>query len=221
MSEKISDTIRLIIPCYWANDGLVDLTRNCLESLRGFLGRITIVDDGSPIKWDYGKQFDVSSVVLENNVGYAGAVNAGLKEAKEDFIIVANNDTEFIDPYWLHHLITPLKNGYDISSIRTTDADGWETRDWLEENAKFGSLWAMKRKVYDSLGGLNEEYGKGYFEDLDYHRRAEVAGFKVVKNHAGLVEHKGKATFKVVDPEDTSFLEAREKFIKTWGVDKL
>ena len=187
--------VSVVIPCLWTEQKFFDMTVECLKTLRK----------------------DVQIIVIANNEGYATNVNAGLRAATGDYLIVSNNDIEFIQPDWLEHLLNPLKEGYDISSIRTTDADGWETEDIIEENAKFGSLWCMKRAVYETIGGLDESYGKGYFEDLDYQKRATDAGFRVAKNHAGIVEHKGKATFSVVDPDDTAFWEAREKFKRKWG----
>lgn len=208
------DKVSIIIPCYFADERFVEMTGNCLDTLSG-VDEVIIVDDGSPVTPVYGEEYIYVSR-LENG-GYAAAVNTGLKEATGEVIVVCNNDIEFIQPDWLKHLLKPLKEGYDIASIRTTDADGWETDDYISEDDKFGSIWAMKREVYETIGGLDETFGKGYFEDLDYHHRAKREGFRVAKNHAGLVEHKGKATFKEVDPDDTSFLTARDRFIAKWG----
>lgn len=208
--------ISVIVPVYLVNNDLVDMTYECLEGLYRTDGidEVIVVDDGSPIKID-GTWFTV--VERPENGGYASAVNSGLAKAKGDVIIISNNDIEFVDPNWLTHLLKPLHEGYDISSIRTTDPDGWEVDDYISEDDKFGCLWAIKREVYETIGGLDESFGKGYFEDLDYHQRAKEAGFKVGKNHAGLVEHKGKQTFSVVDIEDTAYNEAREKFKKKYG----
>jgi len=156
-------------------------------------------------------------IVINRDRSYAGNVNAGLKIAEGDIIVICNNDIEFLQHDWLEHLTKPLSEGYDISSIRTSDSDGFEVEQRYEEGAKFGSIWALKWKVYEKIGGLDESFGKGYFEDLDYKLRAEKAGFKVVKNHAGLVHHIGKATFKNVDPEDKSYYEAMEKFRQKYG----
>lgn len=156
-------------------------------------------------------------IIIDDNGGFAETVNKGLSIADGKYIIVCNNDVEFIQPDWLDHLLGPLKNGYDICSIKTSDNDGYLTEDRLEEGAKFGSLWAMRREVYDAIGPMEESFGKGYFEDLDFHKRAEDAGFKVVKNHAGLVDHIGKATFKEVDPNDEIYEAAKLKFKEKWG----
>lgn len=212
----------MIVPCYWASMDLIETTAKCLDSLSETTDsqpeEVLIINDGSPLDMsfiddtDFKQQF--KQINRENNGGYAAAVNTGLYYAKGDILIISNNDIRFY-PRWLEHILKPLKD-YDISSIVTSD-QGWDTRDEITEGDKFGSLWAMKRKVYDTIGGLDETFGKGYFEDLDYQKRAEEAGFKVAKNHAGLVEHTGKATFKEVDPEDKAYIKARSRFIEKHG----
>lgn len=199
-------TTSIIIPCYFASEELVWMTSACLESLKkyGAPDEVIVVDDGSPL--------DVEGFVQElpirrhTNGGYAAAVNTGLKQASGEVLIVSNNDIIFT-PGWLEAILKPLQDGYDISSIRTSD-NGWETEEKITEGDKFGSLWAMKRRVYEELGGLDEGFGKGYFEDTDFRRRALETGFKIAKNHGHLVEHFGKSTFKVVDPEDKHYYQA-------------
>lgn len=207
------DKTSLIIPCYFADESFVKMTSDCLESLKyGRPSEVIMVNDGSPLSsiWVWGAD---SQINLRDNHGYATAVNTGLRAAHENVLIVSNNDIIFT-PGWLEALLKPLHEGYDISSIVTSDS-GYTTEDKITEGDKFGSLWAMKRKVYDTLGGLDESFGN-YFEDLDYRRRAIIAGFKIGKNHAGLVEHEGKATFKVVDPEDKLYYAAQAKYLDKW-----
>lgn len=217
--------VSLILPCYWATEELIDITVECLNSLNDTTNaqpsEVLIINDGSPINAGFEDETDfaqhMEQIDRKKNGGYAAAVNTGLFHATGDILIISNNDIEFIQPDWLTHLLKPLHEGYAISSIRTTDSDGWETDDYYEDDAKFGSLWAMKREVYETIGGLDESFGKGYFEDLDYQKRATLAGFKVVKNHAGIAEHKGKATFKVTDPDDSAYFAAMERFKEKYG----
>lgn len=185
----------IIIPNLWLNEDLLDMTFECIK------GAYQDVDE---------------MIVINDNQSYAKNVNKGLKSCTGDYIIICNNDVAFVQHDWLEHLLKPLKEGYDVSSVRTTDSDGWETEDKITEGDKFGSLWCMKREVYEKIGGLDEDFGN-YFEDLDYHKRAEDAGFRVAKNHAGLVEHRGKATFKISDPEDKSYQIAYQRFEEKWG----
>jgi GT2 family glycosyltransferase len=208
----------LIMPCYFANPKMVKMTQECYYSLKdtNYNDQVIIVDDGSPIKGNVGMTGIHKFIRLPKNKGYAGAVNAGLAEAEGDYLIICNNDIEFIQHDWLNHLLKGFNEGYDIVSIRTTDADGWLEDNFISEGDKFGSFWAMRREVYEKIGGLDESFGN-YFEDLDYQKRAEDAGFRVGKNHAGIVHHYGKSTFKVIDPTDSNYLAAAEKFKDKWG----
>lgn len=210
-------SVAIVIPCYWANDDLIKMSQECFKSCRATTPEhtnIIVVNDGSPL------EAETSEYVInkKENGGYAKAVNTGLTQAREnDFIVISNNDIVFIQPDWLNHLLKPLQEGYGISSIRTTEPDGWQTEDKYEENKKFGSIWAITKQTLERLGYLDESFGKGYYEDQDYWRRARDAGIKIVKNNNGLVEHKGKATFKLVDNKDYHLLHAMFKYKEKWG----
>lgn len=210
----------IVIPCYFIDESFVIMTVQCLNGIVATTEakQIFLVDDGSPhelfLEDDTNFDDDVRILKRKKNGGYAAAVNMGLFHAEGDYIVVCNNDITFPQEDWLKHLLKPLKEGYDISSIKT---DNNETEDEITEGDKFGSLWAMKRKVYDTIGGLSQDFGRGYFEDLDYQLRAEKAGFKVAKNHAGYVKHKEKATFSKIDPTDNYYEQAKQKFIEKYG----
>lgn len=196
----------IVIPCYWANQRLIDLTSNCIDSIGQYTTdydyEIILVDDASPLK------MDGTYLTLPNNLGYAGAVNAGVERAKGDVYVILNNDTE-VCPLWLESLTEPLKRGYDIMSIRTSDEHtGFNTEERVSDNDKFGSCWAIKSTVWHDLGGLDTRFGKGYFEDLDFYRRAREKGFKIGKNHEAVILHYGKQTFKDIDPEDTEYFKS-------------
>jgi len=74
----------------------------------------------------------------------------------------------------------------------------------------------MTRETYEKLGPLDERFGKGYGEDLDYWHRARNAGIKIIKNHNGLAEHHGKVTFKITDPKDKSFNDFVFTYKEKW-----
>jgi GT2 family glycosyltransferase len=154
-------------------------------------------------------------IELAHNVGYVGAVNRGLAAAAGDVLIIGNSDLIFL-PGWLQALIDPLKEGYDISSIRTTEPDGWSTEDRIEDAAKFGCLFAITRRVYQTLGGLDQRF-RHYFADTDYRRRALNAGFHIGKNHGGLVAHRGSATYRLADPNGLRFHKDQTTFIAIHG----
>jgi len=201
----------MIIPCYFLDESYIDMTDRCLDSMgREEPDEVIIVDDGSPMHAEFA---NTEYIRLDENSGFTKAVNTGLENATGDILIICNNDIIFY-PGWLKGLTDTLKT-HDISHICVSD-QSWETKDEITENDKFGSLWAMKRETYEKLGELDEQF-KSYFSDLDYWRRAQNAGLKIGKNHNYIVEHKGKHTYKVVDPKDKGYNEAKELYIKKWG----
>lgn len=176
------------------------MTVGCLDSLEYERpDEVIVVDDGSPV--DSG--LDV--VKRETNGGFARAVNTGLEIAEGDILIISNNDTVFTLG-WLTGLLRPLYE-YDISTIRTSNHTT-ELENKITEGDKFDAIWAMKREVYETIGGLDESFGN-YFEDTDYKDRAEKAGFRVGKNHNTMIYHESKATMRVVDPSDSYFNTAK------------
>lgn len=205
----------LIITTYHSTPGMVTLTEKCLESLKyGRPDEVIVVDDASPIRI---KPLGVDKHIFRSeNGGFPKCANTGWKVANGDILILSNNDLTY-NPGWLEAILKPLKEGYDISSVRMSDSDGYSTEDKITEGDRFGSLWAMKRKVYETLGGFDESFDKGTFEDLDYHKRAEEAGFRIGKNHAVVVEHVGRATMDKIYPDREDFNEGKEHFRKKYG----
>lgn len=188
----------LIIPTYYANEELKKMTKRCINSL-----------------W-VERPEEVILAVDTQGEGYSKTVNRALKASHGDILIVGNNDLIF-KKGWLSGLLKPLEN-HDISTVWTSDQDV-KLEDKIEERARFGSLFAMKRNVYRVLGGFDEQF-KGYFADTDYRRRALDAGFTIGKNLNCVVQHEAKATYKQTDPEDTEYLKAMRLYeIKHGTVD--
>lgn len=193
MSTK-PNRISLIIPSYWANRKLFELTTRCLDGI-----------------WDAPLQI----ISIADNQPYTVNVNNALRAATGDILIIGNNDLVFPEN-WLERLLSVLERGYDIATCWTSDQKDVFLEEGIEEDTKFGSLFAMKRAVYDKLGGFDEQF-KGYFADTDYRRRALDAGFKIGKNLNLVVGHEAKSTYKVVDPDDEEFLHSQRLFEAKYG----
>lgn len=211
----------LILPCYFLNNDYVQMTVRCLASLKDRPDEIIIINDGSPYTPASSTVFPLYSefvdkyVTLPKNSGYSKAANTGLEVATGDILIVGNNDLIFPDK-WIEQLVTPIEEGYDIATCWTSDQTDVKRKDEIENDAKFGSLFAMKRTVYEQLGGFDEQF-RGYFSDLDYRHRALDEGLKIGKNLSLVVEHEAKATYKETDPDDSEFQKAKILYEIKWG----
>lgn len=209
MSRYIRRKVSLIIPCYWYSAELEFMTVRCLKSVHDLDNKIEkiLVNDGSP---SMGKISDLhvlySDLINKRidrpvNGGYSAAVNSGLEIAEGDIIIVGNNDLEF-PRKWLPELLCVLEDGYDLATCWTSDQD-YVRRPEITEGGKFGSIFAMKRQILDTIGGFDEELS--YFADDDYRKRLTDAGFKIGFNRSLVINHQAKATYSKVDPDDSIY----------------
>jgi glycosyltransferase involved in cell wall biosynthesis len=138
-----SGKISLIIPCYFANEELVEMTMDCMNSLlmSDFyeLSEVITIDDGSPIEVTFiDDNLDTKFITLrkEKNGGYASAVNMGLFHATGDILILGNNDLTFPEK-WVTELLRPLQLGYDVATCWTSDQDNIEIEDYIEYTLKY------------------------------------------------------------------------------------
>ncbi len=204
----------LVIPIYSTTEKSIEMAERCLDSLKyGRPDEVIVVDDGSPLEHHY--ECD-RLIRLTYNQGYTVAVNTGLKASTGDIIIIGNSDLTFT-PGWLEGILKPLQEGCDVSSIVTSD-QGYLTKDEITIGNRFGSLWAMKREVYEDIGSLDESLGRGYFSDAAYYMELRAKNYRVGKNWAALVEHEGGSTFKAVDPDYKSYYESMKRFKRKYGL---
>lgn len=199
----------------------------CLNALRHQTYRafeIIVVDDCSTdgsrtlIKNDFPQ---VHVLALEKNRGFAHAVNAGIRVARGDVIVLLNNDTE-ADPNWLAEIARALdanpNAGMIVCKLRLFDKrdhlhsagdfyriDGtpgnrgvWEPDRGQYDDARgifggCGGAVAYRKTMLDEIGAFDERLGS-YCEDVDLNWRARLAGYPVAYAPNAIVYHLVSAT---------------------------
>ena len=84
---------------------------NCMKALAKETStsyHICVVDNGSEDgsrEWVEKNCPRVQVIALGENTGFCGAVNAGIKAADSDYVILLNNDTEVITANWMEELL--------------------------------------------------------------------------------------------------------------------
>lgn len=189
------DKITLIIPTYYYDDEIRKMTEECVRSI--------------------GKGID-ELIVQEDLVGegYTKTVNTALQAATGDIIIIGNNDLIF-PGNWLRGLLRVFEEGFDVATCWTSDQKLAKVEPVIKEHDKFGSIFAMKREVYNVVGPLDEVF-KGYFADTDYQERLKRWGFRTGINCNLVIYHKAKATYSKTDPNDKEYEMARILFEQKW-----
>ena len=100
-------------------------------------------------------------------------------------------------------------------------ARGWrETHrgKWFTVRKLSGFCLLMTRAVYQAVGGLDERFGLGFFDDDDLAERARRAGFELAVAYDLFVHHFGSRTFvgNGVDAERV-LDENAKRFAAKWG----
>ena len=202
----------------------LNYSKKCLNSIKkntSYPYNIYWVDNNSTdgtVEWL--KSTNVNYILNNKNLGFAKAVNMGMKAAGENsHIMFLNNDTVVTDS-WLNRLVSLLESGDNIggvgpvschcasavqkilipSSKQSLNIDGFAARRFKEFKGKtakvpnligFCSLW--KKEVVKKVGFLDETfYMSG--EDLDYSRRVRGAGFELMVALDVYVHHFGHVT---------------------------
>lgn len=181
---------------------------------RPLVTEIIVVDNGSiDSSVNYlkkvAKDRTIRTIFLDQNWGFAGAVNKGIKKAKGKFILLLNSDTQ-IQKETLKEAVKFAENHpLAIIGLQLVNLDGSIQPSvyhfpsvmraikefWLGQKDSYQKYYPLSKKpvAVDAVTGaamliprsvlkkvgLFDEKYFFYFEDLDYCRRVKKAGFNV------------------------------------------
>jgi GT2 family glycosyltransferase/Flp pilus assembly protein TadD len=164
----------------------------------------------------------VSVKVIRNalNRGFPAGANQGLAAARGRYIVFLNNDV-VVTAGWLERLIKcvlhrwprvglvgPVTNWPPAQSV-PIDYQGLDGLDEFaarhrkknfgvskEVELLVGYCLLARREVLDQIGGFDERFGPGYYDDKDLCQRARNAGYQLHLVLDTFVHHFGGRTFK-------------------------
>ena len=177
------------------------------------------------------------------NVGFGGAVNLAATEARGEFLVLLNDDTEVADE-WLERLVETARRHPEAGAVGSTMlfpdgslqeaasviwADGstvtvgrglpGDSRRYdYERKVDFGSGGALltRKALFDETGGMDPAFFPAYYEDTDLCLRMAAAGHPTwYQPRARVLHHESMSTTSPF----RSFLFARNRatFQSKWG----
>ena len=216
MQKKVT----IIIPNY---NGL-KFMEPCFKALRAQSDQnfeLLVVDNGSTdgsVKWLEDHQ--IPSIFLEENTGFSGAVNIGIRESVTPYVILLNNDTA-PQPDYVKEMVKAIERSPKIFSVSSKMIQLYH-KDLMDDAGDMYSVlgWAYqrgvgqkssgynkacrvfsacagaaiyRREIFDKIGGFDEDHF-AYLEDIDVGYRAKICGYENWYCPKAVVYHVGSGT---------------------------
>jgi GT2 family glycosyltransferase len=225
----------------------VQFTRMALDSIRRHTRgdyEVIVVDNGSApetVQW-LRTLADVRVIFNKTNRGYAGGNNQAFAAARGEYVVLLNNDV-IVTEDWLDDLLAAFDRipALGVSAPRSNKIAG----DQVVVNAGYANLdemhaFAQKRRerlagqgyltdraiglclcidrrVIEEIGGIDERFGVGNFEDDDFCLRVRAAGYRIFVCDDVFIHHFGSQTFAANKVDYTATMrENWRKFAKKW-----
>ncbi len=204
------------------------VTCEMIESLRkaDFQGEIVIVDNGSAVDESIlirEKYPDVIAIRSDQNLGFAGGNNLGIKKAAGDYLFFLNNDTTVV-PGFVESLVNRIESSPEIGvvcpkikfeysperiqfagytslnnltlrnrMIGFNEVDQGQYDMATETAFAMGAAMLVKRDVILTAGLMPECYFL-YYEELDWCSRIKEGGYTVWYEPGATIYHKESAS---------------------------
>lgn len=233
-------TVSIIIPNWNGVNLLKKHLRRVIEVAPK--SEIVVADDASSDEsLDFLRQHFPAVKVVRQNIrrGFAENVNAGVKAAHGDIILLLNTDVE-PEKGFSEALLSHFKDP-DVFAVGCLDKSFEESKvilrgrgiaHWYRgffvhargEVDKKDTAWvsggsgAFRKSMWDELGGMDTLYSPFYWEDIDLSYRARKAGWKIVFEPKSIVRHyheEGKIK-REFTPAQVKRISYRNQFLFIW-----
>lgn len=170
----------VIILSYGIDEEAIQITKNCIESLRNAEAKIkldiTVIENGSNVKYKNARTL----FYKEDVFNYNQSMNYGIQHTKNDYIIMCNNDVKF-EKNFADKLHMAFNMGYEsLCPYSTNTHGGLKIGNFLISGYRMGwhlTGWciAVKREIFDKIGEMDERVeffysDNAYREQLIEHR---------------------------------------------------
>lgn len=210
---------------------------------------IVVVDNASTDgvkEWLEKMSDDMTVILSDDNLGFPRGCNACIKYAEpEQDIFLLNNDTRMTHNalFWLRMglysnemvgatgCMANFSGNDQVINVNFSRPEDYVTyakkvnipmsNPYEEKSRLCGFAMLIKRSIVDKIGGLDEAFSPGYFEDDDYSLRIKELGYKLLVCHNSFIYHIGSQSFNKKNDVDTLMSRNYQYSINKWGYDNL
>jgi GT2 family glycosyltransferase/tetratricopeptide (TPR) repeat protein len=235
--------LSVVIPVHGEEDAL----RECLTSLSNcsdLIDQIIVIDNASPDNAArIAESFaDVQLIRNASNLGFAAASNQGAALATSEYILFLNSDTvacrdglirliESLEASGIIAAVGPYSNqaGYEqgieptYTSIETMPLFGG---DFARRNAPdvdvdhlVGLCLLVRKSAFNEVGGFDERFGLGLYEDTDLCYRLRREGYRLSIAARSFIHHEGSMTLRHLGDPMQRLYRNRDLFFSKWRED--
>lgn len=247
--RKKEQAIQPIVTLLMLSLNTWEYTRQAIKSIFAHTTvpfKLLVIDQGSSddtirhLRWN-DELYHIEHAL---NIGFAAGFNSALSFVDTPYFALLNSDIVVTDG-WLKRMVDTIKAVPEIAIVgpRSNYVSGpqldklakYKDIDEMHkyaggirntEFAKFHSVprivffcTLLKSQLLQEIGGLDERFGIGNFEDDDYCRRVIQKGYRCVIDDSVFVHHYGSQTFKANNIDYKKSMETNlQKFNKKWGL---
>jgi GT2 family glycosyltransferase len=159
---------------------------------------------------------NINYIRKEDNLGFVRGCNYAAGEAKGEYLVFLNNDT-IVRKNWLEALLNTFNKHEDVGLVgskliypdgklqeaggiiwkdysawnygRGDNPDSYKYNYLREADYCSGASIMIKKEIFSKLGGFDEVYSPGYYEDTDLAFKVRKFGLKVYYQPASVVVH--------------------------------
>ena len=205
-------TIDVIILSYAKTDSIIDMNNNCINSLNSSSDthkfNIVLIETESTKEYKY-EQENVKVIQPKVEFNYNKFLNIGLKECKNEWVLISNNDTIYHKNF-LESLIDANNQDMEILSMSPMD-DDWHRHKLFDKSISIyygyrtsyevaGWSILVNKSVIDKIGGFDEQF-TFWYQDNDYAKLLEINGIKHALITNSKVTHLLSRSHGLIEPE--------------------
>ncbi|SFK72182.1 Glycosyltransferase, GT2 family [Paenibacillus sp. 1_12] len=224
----------------------LDYTKQCMDSIMKHTPEsyeVVFIDNGSVDDTvSYLQTIPNSQLIVNSmNKGFAYGCNQGMAAARGEYIVLLNNDT-VVTKGWLTRLLTWLQKDESIGivgprsnyvfSAQRVQPVSYQSMEEMAHFAEFhtmmfqgsgfeaerlvGFCMAFHRRLIEQIGGMDDQFFPGCYEDDDFCLRTQISGKRLWIASDVFIHHHGHISFRT-NGEDVFGSVMRENGVRFWA----